>query len=254
MDKILEICNINKKFARGGTAVSALCNVSFDLYKGESLGIVGESGGGKSTLAHIVARLIDADSGSVWLDGTDITALSGRQIGAVYKKIQMIFQSPAESFNPRRTIGSSIAESLISDGRKRRDAWAAGEELLGRCGLPPDYMKRYPHQLSGGECQRAAIARALARNPQLLICDEATSALDVTVQMQILKLLKQLQHDYGISYLVISHDLALVQHFCDRMIVMQEGRIVEAGVVDEVMRDPQHAYTKSLIQAVLAVD
>ena len=250
MNSILKVRNLTKSFCNGTSVVKAVDGMSFVLKKGEILGIVGESGCGKSTLAKLITRLIDCDEGEIILNAKNITALKGTQLNEVYKEIQMVFQSPAESFNPRKTLGSSIIESLINNGMKRKEAWAKGEKLLTLCGLNPTYMKRYPHQVSGGECQRAAIARALAINPSVLICDEATSALDVTVQGQIIQLLKKLSKEFEMSYLFICHDLALVQQFCDHVIVMNNGKLVEQGTPDEVIKNPKKEYTKILVNSV----
>ena len=165
--------------------------------------------------------------------------------------MQMVFQMPVDSFDSRRRLGDGIAESLINRGMKKAEAWEEAERLLGECGLGKEFLTRYPHEVSGGQCQRAAIARALAIQPKLLILDEATSALDMTVQNEIIGLLDSLQEDRDMSYLFICHDLALVQAFCDRMIVMQKGKIVEKGTTDQVIRHPKHAYTKMLMDSVL---
>ena len=202
-------------------------------------------------MAKAVTRLIDVSDGTIILDGEDITHTAGKERRKIYKKIQMVFQSPEGSFDPRRTLGDGIGESLRNSGMSRNETKKRVGELLVQCGLPESYWGRYPHEVSGGQCQRAAIARALAISPELLICDEATSSLDVTVQKQIMKLLKSLGIRYGMSYLFISHDLGLVQDFCDRVIIMHEGKIVEEGITDEVILNPQNEYTKRLVEAVL---
>lgn len=250
MDTVLEVKNLKKSFRNGTFVVKAVDGISFILKKGEILGIVGESGCGKSTVAKMITRLTECDEGEIILNSKNITALKGNKLIDVYKEIQMVFQTPTESFNPRKTLGSSIIESLINYGMKRKDAWARGEDLLTLCGLNPTYMKRYPHQVSGGECQRAAIARAIAINPSVLICDEATSALDVTIQGQIIELLKTLRKEFEMSYLFICHDLALVQQFCDHVIVLNNGKIVEQGTPDEVIKNPKMEYTKILVNSV----
>ena len=232
----------------------AVEDVSFSLSSGEILGIVGESGSGKTTAVNMIARLVEATSGSVFLDGEDITHLKGKALRAVYKTMQMVFQTPAESFDPRRTLGDGIDESLRNAGLSQKETRKKVEALLKDCGLPPEYAGRYPHQVSGGQCQRAAIARALAIAPRLLICDEITSALDVTVQKEILELLNALRtrQGRGLSILFISHDISLVQQFCDRVLVMYRGEIVEEGTPDEVIRNPKNDYTKRLIDSVLS--
>lgn len=252
MEPLLEVKDIYKTFLRKGKEkFTAVAGVSFKLYPGEILGIVGESGSGKSTVAKAIARLIDVDSGSIQIEGEDITKAKSRQLKSFYRKLQMVFQSPVGSFDPRRTLGSGISESLINNGVSRREALAKAQKLLVQCGLPAEFIKRYPHEVSGGQCQRAAIARALAIEPKILLCDEATSALDATVQKQIIELLGSLQQNSNMSYIFICHNLALVQQFCHRVMVMHEGKIVEEGIPDAVIMNPQSDYTKKLVEAVL---
>lgn len=253
MEPILSVRELTKTFSRPGQGkLTAVNGVSFDLRPGERLGIIGESGSGKTTVANLVTRLLDADGGRILLDGEDITSVTGRDLRRVYRKIQMVFQTPAESFDPRRTLGDGVGESLR--GLSRREARQEAVRLMERCGLPGEFARRYPHEVSGGQCQRAAIARALAIAPRLLICDEITSALDVTVQKEILELLNTLRtrQGRGLSILFISHDISLVQQFCDRVLVMYRGEIVEEGTPDEVIRNPQNDYTKRLIDSVLS--
>ena len=190
---ILKAEHLSKSFSERDGKTDAVKDVSFVLHRGEILGIVGESGSGKSTIARMLTRLTDVTEGKIEAFGTDITHTEGRELYAFYRKMQMVFQMPAESFDPRHTLGDGIGESMKNAGMKRQDIQRKTEQLLQRCGLTPEYAGRYPHQVSGGQCQRAAIARALAPDPQILICDEATSALDVTVQKQILELLKDLK-------------------------------------------------------------
>ena len=240
MEPILKVADLSKAFSRAGRdAFFAVDHVSFEVQPGEILGIVGESGSGKSTIARLITRQIDATGGQIFIDGQDITRLRGRDLIPVYAKIQMVFQSPADSFDPRRNKGVPKAE---------REAKARA--LLESCGLPATFLARYPHQVSGGQCQRAAIARALMNDPRILIFDEATSALDVTVQKQIIELLQQLQKERKLAYLFICHNIALVQQFCDRVIVLHDGRIVESGLPDEVILHPQSDYTRRLVDAV----
>lgn len=252
MKPLLEVKNLTKIFKKKGQEdLSAVDHVSFSLYPGETLGIVGESGSGKSTVARAVTGLLAATEGEIYLQEQEIRGLPGRKFREICGKFQMVFQSPAASFDPRRTLGDGIGESLKNAGMPRKERRARVEELLRRCGLAGEYADRYPHEVSGGECQRAAIARALAIRPELLICDEATSALDVTVQRQILELLAELKREQGMSYLFICHDLALVQQFCDRVLVMESGRIVEEGTPEEVILHPRTEYTRRLVEAVL---
>ena len=252
MEPLLEVKNLTKIFREEGKEeFAAVQGVNFALYPHETLGIVGESGSGKSTVAKMLTRLTDVTDGQILLRGKDITRLKGRALREVYRSFQMVFQSPMSSFDPRRTLGDGIGESLRSAGRPKKEIESRVRELLVQCGLTEDFMKKYPHEVSGGQCQRAAIARALAIQPELLICDEATSALDVTVQKQIIELLRTLQKQHGMSYLFICHNLALVQEFCDRVVVMQDGRIVEEGMPDQVIMHPVHEYTKKLVDSVL---
>lgn len=252
MEPILEVSELTKTFsAKGRPPFAALDHVSFRLYPGETLGVVGESGSGKSTLARLICRLTDSTSGAIRLDGRDITSAGGRELREIYRQLQMVFQSPMGSFDPRRTIGYGIGESLANRGASRAERAVRVAALLAQCGLPGEFAGRYPHELSGGQCQRAAIARALAVDPRVLICDEATSSLDVTVQKQIMELLAGLKQDRRRSFLFICHNLALVQSFCDRVLVLHEGRVVEEGVPDEVIRAPRSPHTQRLVDAAL---
>ncbi|MDO5411065.1 MAG: dipeptide/oligopeptide/nickel ABC transporter ATP-binding protein [Lachnospiraceae bacterium] len=250
METVLQIKDLSKVFHQGKNEFYGVDHISFELMKNQILGIVGESGSGKSTVAKLITRLIDASSGTIILEGQDITALKGSRLREVYSKIQMVFQTPMSSFDPRRTLGDGIGESLRNKKIPKSQISKRVEELLLQCGLTAEFAQRYPHEVSGGECQRAAIARALANDPEILILDEATSALDVTVQKQILDLLQELQKKRGLSYLFICHNLALVQEFCDEIIVMYDGKIVESGKTDEVIGHPQAEYTKRLIEAI----
>lgn len=251
MSIMLEAEHLTKIFVKKGCEpVKAVDDVSFQLRKGEVLGIVGESGSGKSTLAKILTRLTDCSSGILKLEGNNITSYRGKALKEVYSKIQMVFQNPVSSFDPRRTLGDGIGESLRNREMKKPEIDRRVREVLKQCGLEEEFAGRYPHEVSGGECQRAAIARALAAEPEILICDEATSALDVTIQKQIIELLQELKEKHGLSFLFICHNLALVQMFCDRVIVLQDGRIVEEGTPDEIISNPKDAYTKKLIESV----
>ena len=254
MEPILRVENLTKTFSRSGQSdLTAVNGISFDLWPGECLGIIGESGSGKTTAVNLITRLLDVTDGKIFLAGEDITFETGKALRAVYQKIQMVFQTPTDSFDPRRTLGDGIGESLRNSGMSRRDTNVEVTHLLERCGLPAGFADRYPHEVSGGQCQRAAIARALAVKPKVLICDEATSALDVTVQKEILELLNELRCEQGaaLSILFICHDISLVQQFCDRVLVMYHGDIVEQGSPDEVICHPQEEYTKRLIDSVL---
>ena len=251
MDSILQVKELCKAFSQGGKQeFFAVDHVSFELMSGEVLGIVGESGSGKSTIAKLVSRLMDATSGSILLHGKDITNVQGKELRGIYEHIQMVFQTPTGSFDPRRTLGDGIGERLRNQKVPAKQIRARVEELLQQCGLDAEFADRYPHEVSGGQCQRAAIARALESNPSILILDEVTSALDVTVQKQILELLQTLQREKGLSYLFICHNLALVQQMCDRVLVMYNGRIAEQGTPDQVICSPSTEYTKMLVESV----
>ncbi len=252
MEPILKVDDLTKVFTRKGQPpFTAVDHISFEVEPGQCLGIIGESGSGKSTAVNMITRLIDPTEGQIVLDGQDITRLKGRQLQTAYRKMQMVFQTPTESFDPRHTLGDGVGESLRNSGMAPAQVKAEVERLLSMCGLPPEFAKRYPHQVSGGQCQRAAIARAIAIKPKLLICDEATSALDVTIQTEILALLSDLRRELNLSILFICHDIALVQQFCDRVLVMYKGSIVEEGIPDEVIRNPVNDYTKRLIDSIL---
>ena len=252
MEPILKVEALTKTFS-GQREIAAVNGISFELFPGECLAIIGESGSGKTTAVNMISRLTDVTAGSIFLEGQEITHRKGKQLREVYRQMQMVFQTPTDSFDPRRTLGDGIGESLRNAGLTRRETQKRVEALLEKCGLPGEFANRYPHQVSGGQCQRAAIARALAIEPKLLICDEATSALDVTVQKEIISLLNELRKQRGknLSILFICHDISLVQQFCDRVLVMYRGEIVEEGTPDAVIRAPKNDYTKRLIDSVL---
>ncbi len=231
--------------------VKAVDGVSFDLAPGETLGLVGESGCGKTTVGRTVLRLLPATGGEVVFDGKSVFRQSAVDMRALRREMQIIFQDPGGSLNPRMRVGRLVGEPLVVHGLATGDELRVRvEELLERCGLWKQAADRYPHEFSGGQRQRIGIARALAVQPRLIVCDEPTSALDVSIQSQILNLLDDLQDEFGLSYLFISHDMAVVHHVCDRIAVMFNGRIVEVGPRDQVIHDPQHDYTKALLSAV----
>ncbi len=232
--------------------VKAVDGVSFHLNKGETLGLVGESGCGKTTVGRTLLRLIPATSGSVTFDGTDVFDAGGSTLKRLRRQMQIIFQDPAGSLNPRMRISAIVGEPLkVHNLVSSRDEYRSRvEELLEKCGMPRASADRYPHEFSGGQRQRIGIARALALNPRFIVCDEPTSALDVSIQSQILNLLADLRDELGLSYLFISHDMAVIQHICDRIAVMYQGKIVEAGTRDDVMEHAKHPYTKALLSAV----
>ena len=232
-------------------AVKAVDGLTFDIRRGETLGLVGESGCGKSTTGRALLRLYELTAGRILFDDKDIATLDAGELRAVRPSMQMIFQDPQASLNPRLTVGAIIAEPLIEHGvlkgKARRDRV---RELLDAVGLNPDYINRYPHEFSGGQRQRIGIARALALDPSFIVCDEPIAALDVSIQAQVVNLLQDLQKKLGLTYLFISHDLSMVRHIADRVAVMYLGKIVELGSVDQLFNKPKHPYTKALLSAV----
>jgi oligopeptide transport system ATP-binding protein len=231
--------------------VRAVDGVSFDIRAGETLGLVGESGSGKSTTGYTIIQLLKPTSGSVRFEDTELTTLGRAEIRRLRREMQIVFQDPYSSLNPRMTVGDIVSEPLVVHGiGSRRDRTARVRELLDVVGFNPSYTNRYPHEFSGGQRQRIGIARALALNPKLIICDEPVSALDVSIQAQIINLLKDLQHDFGLTYLFIAHDLAVVRSMSDRIAVMNRGQIVEIGPAEEVYTNPREDYTKALLSAV----
>ncbi|MBU7573520.1 MAG: ABC transporter ATP-binding protein [Hydrogenophaga sp.] len=234
----------------GRKDVHAARGVSLRVRPGETVGIVGESGSGKSTVARCIARLIDPSAGEVLSHGEAVQKASGRRLKAFREQVQVVFQDPYRSLNPRQTVGESIIEGAVNAGQRHEQAWARAEELMRLVRLRPDALHRYPHEFSGGQRQRICIARALACNPQVLIADEAVSALDVSVQAQILELLDDIQQRLRIGLLFITHDLRVANQICDRIIVMHQGAIVEEGPAHQVFSDPAHAYTRALLDSV----
>ena len=254
-ETILQVRSLNKTypkskgFLRKPEMVLAASEVSLTLKRGEILGIVGESGSGKSTVARCIVRLIDPSGGEIRLKQDDITRLSRSALLPLRKRIQIVFQDPYRSLNPRRRIGDSVIEGLLNYGMPRDEAMAKATEAMDLVGLPRQALDRFPHQFSGGQRQRICIARALVMEPDVLVADEAVSALDVSVQAQVLDLLEEVRQRVGIGVLFITHDLRVAAQICDSIMVMKSGQVVEAGTVQQVLGAPQQAYTQALIDA-----
>jgi peptide/nickel transport system ATP-binding protein len=251
----LETTKLSKTYHSGGgwfdkgRIVRAAHEVNLSLRRGETLGVVGESGSGKSTVARCIARLIDPSDGGIWLEGENIATLPQARLRKHRKTVQVIFQDPFRSLNPRRTVGQSIIEGPTNFGLSESDALERARDLMALVGLSPDALSRYPHQFSGGQRQRISIARALAMQPHILIADEAVSALDVSVQAQVLELLDQIRVKFDLALLFITHDLRVAAQICDRLMVMQKGEVVEEGATMDIFKNPQHPYTKALFDA-----
>jgi peptide/nickel transport system ATP-binding protein len=235
-------------FARGKSQVHAVENINLTVRRGETLGIVGESGCGKTTTARLILRLLDITSGTIRFDGTDISHLGQRALRPLRREMQMIFQDPYSSLNPRKTVGQIVGAPFAIHGQK--GAKTRVQELLETVGLSPEHYNRYPHEFSGGQRQRIGVARALALSPKLIVCDEPVSALDVSIQAQILNLLRNLQRDFNLTYVFISHDLSVIRQIADRIAVMYLGKIVEIGDSESIYEHPKHPYTAALLSAV----
>lgn len=251
--KLVELKNVSLTFNKGkSNEVKAIDDVSFDIYEGEIFGLVGESGSGKTTIGRSILKLYDIDSGTVTFAGNDISSLKGKDLHDFRKTAQMIFQDPQASLNGRMKIRDIIAEGIdihkLAKTKEEREAKV--KELIDLVGLNEDHLSRYPHEFSGGQRQRIGIARALAVNPHFIVADEPISALDVSIQAQVVNLMQKLQHEQGLTYLFIAHDLSMVKYISDRIGVMHWGKLLEVGHADEIYHNPIHPYTKSLLSAI----
>lgn len=259
---ILRVENLRKHFPimqglfrRQVGAVKAVDGISFDVYKGETLGLVGESGCGKSTTGRVILQLYPVTEGRIFFEGEDVTQLKGEALRRIRPRVQMIFQDPHSSLNPRMTVSSIVSEPLREHGTVRgREQKARVDELLEMVGLDPTFANRYPHEFSGGQRQRIGIARALALNPAFIVCDEPIAALDVSIQAQVVNLLEELQNELGLTYLFISHDLSMIRHIADRVAVMYLGKIMELADHKALYAEPLHPYTQALLSAVPVPD
>ncbi len=262
-EKLLEIKNLKKYFPvkegvfrKTVAHVKAVDDISFFIKRGETLGLVGESGCGKSTAGRTILRLLEATEGEIWFEGKNLLALDKKELREMRKEMQIIFQDPYASLNPRMTVADIVGEPMdihnLASNKKERNNKVA--DILDTVGLGPEYMKRYPHEFSGGQRQRIGVARALAVDPSLIIADEPVSALDVSIQAQVINLLQDLQTDFDLTYLFIAHDLSVVKHISDRVAVMYLGKIVELADKKELFDDPKHPYTQSLLSAIPVAD
>ncbi len=248
--RVSELCTWFDQ-GRGRDPVKAVDDVTFDIRRGEVLGLVGESGSGKSTIGRSLLRLVPVTSGRVDFDGTDVTALDGRELKTMRRRMQMIFQDPFASLNPRMTVYDTLAEPLLLHGIESRKSVASGVlRLMDDVGLARNFVRKYPHEFSGGQRQRIAIGRALATRPEFVVADEPVSALDVTIQAQILDLMQELGREYGLTMLFVSHDLAVVRHLADRILVLYKGRVVEQGTGEELFERPKQEYTRQLLSSI----
>ncbi|CAH1194025.1 Oligopeptide transport ATP-binding protein OppF [Paenibacillus auburnensis] len=251
---LLQVENVSKTFRVQGKKLHAIENVSFTLEAGKTLGLVGESGSGKSTLGRMVLRLLESDKGKILFEGNDLSSIKKKKLRELRRNMQIIFQDPKASLNPRMTVGEAIEDAMAihkigTKGSRRERA----VELLERVGLPDEVQYAYPHELSGGQLQRVGIARALSLNPKLIICDEPVSALDVSIQVQVIQLLRDLQEEFNLTYIFISHNLAVVEYLSDDIAVLYLGEVVEQAPADELFKTPTHPYTQVLLNSILKI-
>jgi len=250
-EKILDVKNLVKYFPSGKQPVQAVDRIDFDIYEGETLGLVGESGCGKSTTGRLTIRLIEPTAGTVLFRNQDVTQMRENRMKEMRREMQMIFQDPFSSLDPRKTIGDTIRRPIIVHNLlPKNEQFGRVLELMEKVGLDPNWVNKFPHELDGGRRQRVGIARALAVNPKYIVCDEPVSALDVSIQAQVLNLLQDLQEDMGLTYLFISHDLSVVKHLSNRIAVMYLGKIVEMASADDLFNAPMHPYTQALLSAI----
>lgn len=251
MTSLIEVRNLKKYFKIPAGLNHAVDDVSFVINKGETLGVVGESGCGKSTLGRTIIRLLDATEGQIFLDGKDITHVTGKELREIRKRLQIVFQDPYSSLNPRQRIISTVKEPLVRSHRfSGKQINQEVEKLMDRVGIDKRLRKSYPHELDGGRRQRVGIARALAMNPEFIVCDEPVSSLDVSIQAQVLNLLMDLQDQMGMAYMFVTHDLSVVRHISDNVCVMYLGQMVEKSPTEELFAEPLHPYTKALLSAI----
>lgn len=251
---LLRLDDVSKIFRVRGKPLRAVSHVSFDIAPGQTVGLVGESGSGKSTVGRVALGLLPADGGHIWFDGNDLTQLNEKQMRPLRRHMQIIFQDPQASLSPRMTVGAAIEDGMVINRiGSRRDRENRMMELLDRVGLPKRVADSYPHELSGGQLQRVGIARALAVNPKLVVCDEPVSALDVSIQVQIIQLLQELQREMHLAYIFISHNLAVVEYLSDVVVVLYLGEVVEVAPADRIFQHPGHPYTRMLIESILKV-
>lgn len=251
---LLQVQNLKKYFPSGDKKlpVRAVDDISFDMYRGETLGVVGESGCGKSTTGRLAIHMLKPTSGKVLFDGTNLDEIGKKELRAIRRRMQIIFQDPYASLNPRKNVCQIIAEPFVINepGMKKDEIEEKVKKLIDVVGLRPEHIRRYPHEFSGGQRQRIGIARAIALNPDFIVCDEPVSALDVSIQAQVINLLQDLKGEFNLTYMSISHDLRIIKHICDRVMVMYLGNIVEIGNKETIYSQPRHPYTRALLSAI----